>query len=71
MIRDQLEAFDRQRHGRVYECRINIGKLWRRIWGPKTSDIEAKLKQAKRDQAAYEAWFSKPTQNNGYRGSKL
>lgn len=61
MIRDELEAFDRQRHGRVYQCRINIVKLWRKIWGPRKSEIEAKLQQAKRDQAEYEAWFSRPT----------
>ena len=46
---------------RVYKFRINIVKLWRRIWGPRKSEIEAKLQQAKRDQAEYEAWFSRPT----------
>jgi len=51
MIRDELEAFDRQRHGRVYQCRINIVKLWRRIWGPKKPGIEEKLQQIKAEQA--------------------
>ena len=45
---------------RVYKCRVNIVKIWRKIWGPKKSDIEEKLKQAKRDKAQFEAWFSKP-----------
>ncbi len=49
--------------GRSHEwcVKLNICKLWRRIWGPKESEIEAKLRQAKRDQAQFEAWFSKPT----------
>lgn len=36
---------------RVYKFRCNIGKLWRKIWGPKKSDIDEKLKQIKAEQA--------------------
>jgi len=61
MIRDELESFDRRRHGRVYEFSINVTKLWRRIWGPKKAEIDERLKQARRDQAAYEAMFAKPS----------
>lgn len=69
MIRNEFEAFDRQRHGRVYKFHVNISKLLYRIWGPKKSDIEEKLRQAKWDQAQYEAWFSKPTKSRDERTS--
>jgi len=61
MIRDELESFDRRRHGRVCEFSINVTKLWRRIWGQKKSEIDERLKQARRDQVAYEAMFAKPS----------
>lgn len=58
--RDFWHHTDHNRN-RVYKFRINITKLWRKIWGPKRSEIEVKLRQSKLDQAAYEAWFSQPT----------
>lgn len=39
---------------RVYKCRVNIGKLWRKIWRPKRSEIEEKFKQ-KKEQADWES----------------
>lgn len=35
---------------RVYKCRVNVVKLWRKIWGPKKSEIEEKLRQIKAEQ---------------------
>ena len=50
--------------GKKQDIKINLTryrKWWHRIWGPKKSEIEAELQQAKRDRAQFEAWFSRPT----------
>lgn len=59
------EQRDRSRssHGGVY-MKLNITNclaLWKRFWWPSKKDIELQLAKAKRDLAAYEAWFSKPS----------
>jgi len=40
---------------RVYKFRVNVVNLWRRIWGPRKSENEDKLKQIKAEQADWES----------------
>jgi hypothetical protein len=35
MIRDELEAFDRQRHGKVYKFKIELWRRWHSWRKPK------------------------------------
>jgi hypothetical protein len=40
---------------------LSLPGLWRKLWGPKKSDIETRLAEAKRQDAEWEAMFSRPT----------
>jgi len=51
-----------------WHFKINITaclRLWRKIRGPRKSDIDQRLAEARKRQAEYEAWFSNPTHHKG------
>jgi len=42
--------------------KVNLLKVWRKVWGPSNSDIGERLTEIKRRQAEFESWFEKATE---------